>query len=170
VVIFHPLGKTISSDHNKSFICALCVYTEVNGAEKSWGAGAGGSDYLEIRETDGQLAGDGLGLQRWFEIYVYGYSTTLSRYTLTITAHGASEWKVTSKETLKTHMAARRNDALFTISKLEGDVLKHIELVETERSWLGVAGAVVLLGAGVCAWRKWGGRQGKNEELAYRLI
>ena len=90
--------------------------------------------------------------------------------TLTITTVGASEWTTASEETLKTHMAARRNEALFTMAKLEGDAIKRIETEETGSSWLGVVGGVVLLGAGVCAWRKWGGKQGKNEELAYRLI
>ena len=148
----------------------LRVYTEVNGVERMWSRGAGGSDYLEIMETDELLIGDGMGLQRWFEIYVYGFSSTLSRYTLTITAVAASKWTAPAKETLKTHMAARRNEALFTMAKLEGDAIKRIETEETGSSWLGVVGGVVLLGAGVCAWRKWGGKQGKNEELAYRLI
>ena len=147
----------------------LVITTSINGEDTYWTGFAIGSDYLQINSTDEYL-NDGMGLQRSFLVLVIGTSMETAEYSLTITAHAASEWAVESEESLKTHMAARRNDALFKVKEYKGDVTRHLKATETGSSWLGVVGGVVLLGAGVCAWRKWGGKQGKNEELAYRLI
>ena len=147
----------------------IYVFASVNDVEKEWYGQEVGSDYLVITETDMKLQGDGLGLQRSFEIYIVGASTRVSRYSLTITALGASDWKVGSAESLKTHVATRKNNALFSVKEYKGDLTKLVKAMETGNSWLGVVGGVVLLGAGVVAWRKWGGRQGKNEESAYRF-
>jgi LPXTG-motif cell wall-anchored protein len=148
----------------------LYVFALVNGMEVAWSSVAGGSDYLSIMQTDFRLAGDGMGLQRVFYIYVYGFSTGISSYTLTITAYGASEWKLTSKESIQAYIAARRNEALLTVTKYEGDTIRHIETSKAAgigSSWLGAMGGVVLLGLGILVWRK---REGRQEKDAYRLI
>jgi hypothetical protein len=147
----------------------LIVTTQINGEDVYWTGFAIGSDYLQINSTDEYLV-DGMGLQRSFLALVVGTSMDTANYSLTVTAHAASQWAAESNHTLKTHMATRTNDALFKVKNYKGDVTRHLKTMETGRSWLGVVGGVVLLGAGVCAWRKWGGRQGKNEDLAYRLI
>ena len=147
----------------------LYVYTLVNNMLVEWKALTVGSDYLAITDTDWSLNGEGLGPQRQFEVYIMGASTQLSQYTLTVTAYGTSDWKVGSAESLKTHVATRKNNALFSVKEYKGDLTKLVKAMETGNSWLGVVGGVVLLGAGVVAWRKWGGRQGKNEESAYRF-
>lgn len=148
----------------------LYVFTVVNGMEVAWSSVAGGSDYLSIRETDSRLAGDGMGLLRVFAVYAHGFSAGISSYTLTVTAYGASEWKLTSKESIQAYIAARRNEALLTVTKYEGDTIRHIETSKatgTGSSWLAAMGGVVLLGLGILVWRK---REGRQEKDAYRLI
>jgi len=148
----------------------LYVYTLVNNMPVEWKALAVGSDYLAITDKDYGLNKEGLGPQRRFEVYVMGASTQLSQYTLTVTAYGTSDWKVASEESINKHVAARKKSALFTMKKYEGELPEHMKAVETGSGWMGVVGGVVLLGVGVVVWRKWGGRQGKTEKLAYRLI
>jgi len=135
-----------------------------------WSSLTEGSEYLEIVSTDEQLKGEGLGLQRWFQVRVFGASNEDSSFRLTITQFGTSDWEADSGESLEAHVDALRQDKLFTVKEYKGDMGKHMKAVETGSSWLGVMGGVGLLGVGVVAWRKWGGRQGKTEELAYRLI
>ena len=149
----------------------LYVNAPLNGTEEiaSWYALAWGNDTLEINATDYQFI-DGLGLQRAFLVLIKGISMDPSEYTLTIKAHRASEWECTCGESMKAFVATRKSDKMFTVKKYKGDVTPYLKAMETSNSWMGVVGGMVLLGAGVCAWRKWGGRQGKTEELAYRLI
>jgi len=69
----------------------LYVFAEVNKREVAFVVEI---HNLTIRETDIELKGDGLGLIRRFEVLIGGASSEVSKYTLTITALGASDWKV----------------------------------------------------------------------------
>lgn len=145
------------------------VIAEVNGSDVFWMSSKVGNELLEIRNTDRQLT-DGQGLKRLFFILVHSTSRTKTTYTLTVTAQGGSSWKSGSGETMKAHVDARKADTLFTMKPYEGDAQALLQSVTEEGSWWGVVGGLTLLGAGILAWRKWGGSQGKSSELKYRLI
>jgi len=98
----------------------LYVFAEVNKGEV---AIVVESHNLTIRETDIELKGDGLGLIRRFGVLIGGASSEVSKYILTITALGASEWKVASEESLNSHIAALSKTSLFTAKK--GDLSKQ---------------------------------------------
>ena len=147
----------------------LGVFTEVLGNQVYWVAETDGGDSLEIKKTDRQLS-DGLGLKRSFVVAVVGVSGEVARYTLTVTAQGASSWKVVdSGESLKAHIAVCRKDELFLMGEYEGDASEYVKAMNSGSSWYGVMGGVLLLGLGVCVWRKWGGKQRETEEFAYRF-
>ena len=148
----------------------LYVYTMVNGIEMEWNSVSGGSDYLTILDGDIRLAADGKGLRRAFAVYVYGYAAGISSYWLIITSYAASGWKLTSEESIMAHIAARRNEALFSVTKYEGDNIRHITTSKATgigSSWLGALGGIALLGLGLFVWRKRESGQGKD---VYRLL
>ena len=133
-----------------------------------WSSLTEGSEYVVILNSDVQFEEDGLGLVRRFQVRIMAITREETNYKLTITQIATSDWEPDTGDIFED--SACEEDELVTMKKYKGDVGKHMKAVETSNSWMGVVGGMVLLGAGVCAWRKWGGRQGKNEELAYRLI
>lgn len=162
----HTLAITLAVSQGNA---DLGVVAEVKGIQVIWTAETEGGEYLEILQSDRKLS-DGLGLKRLFAVVVGGVSREMARYTLTVTAQGASNWKaVDSEESLKAHIAVCRKDALFAIREYDGDASEYVKAMDRGSSWYGVVGGVLLLGLGACVWRKWGGKQGENEEISYRF-